>query len=169
MINTTNKTRKPASLEKTPESASDKEVTERADEAVRDAVTVKHGAVDTGMRSVLPGPPIPPSVQAEISEEQEPRKAAKTNDRRGPPSNKKQGVKEMIDSSQIKEHMEVVGSDGEHVGTVDHCEGADVIKLTKNDPAADGKHHYIPLGWVKNVDRHVHLAHPAAEVMRNWG
>ncbi len=74
----------------------------------------------------------------------------------------------MIDSSKIKEHMEVVGSDGEHVGTVDHFEGADVIKLTKSDPASDGKHHYIPLGWVNRVDRHIHLQHPAAEVMRNW-
>ena len=31
----------------------------------------------------------------------------------------------------IKEHMEVLGSDGKHVGTVDHLEGADRIKLTK--------------------------------------
>jgi hypothetical protein len=42
----------------------------------------------------------------------------------------------------IREHMEVLGSDGQHVGTVDHLEGADKIKLTKHD-AGDGKHHYI--------------------------
>jgi hypothetical protein len=27
----------------------------------------------------------------------------------------------------IKEHMEVLGSDGQHVGTVDHLEGSDKI------------------------------------------
>jgi hypothetical protein len=30
----------------------------------------------------------------------------------------------------IKEHMEVIGADGVHVGTVDHVDGAR-IKLTK--------------------------------------
>jgi hypothetical protein len=74
----------------------------------------------------------------------------------------------MIDSAKIKEHMEVVGSDGQHVGTVDHCEGKDIIKLTKNDPAANGEHHYIPLDLVSRVDRHVHLSRPASEVMRTW-
>ncbi|HEX8481190.1 MAG TPA: DUF2171 domain-containing protein, partial [Allosphingosinicella sp.] len=36
----------------------------------------------------------------------------------------------MADTSQIKEHMEVIGADGVHVGTVDKIEG-DRIKLTK--------------------------------------
>ena len=35
-------------------------------------------------------------------------------------------------SAHIREHMEVVGSDGKHVGTVDHMEGQRV-KLTKSD------------------------------------
>ena len=34
--------------------------------------------------------------------------------------------------------MEVVGSDGKHVGTVDHKEGDDRIILTKDDPKAGG-------------------------------
>ncbi len=38
----------------------------------------------------------------------------------------------MVDASQIKEHAEVIGADGVHVGTVDHVQG-DRIKLTKND------------------------------------
>ena len=57
-----------------------------------------------------------------------------------------------ISASEIREHMKVVGSDGGHVGTVDRIEG-DRIKLTKNDPAAKGEHHYIELsegGAVKN-------------------
>jgi hypothetical protein len=45
----------------------------------------------------------------------------------------------------IREHIKVLGSDGVHVGTVDHPEGRDQVKLTKNDPDAGGEHHFIPL------------------------
>ena len=41
----------------------------------------------------------------------------------------------MIDPNQIVEHMEVVGSDGQHVGTVDKL----ALKLTKKDAAAQGR------------------------------
>lgn len=68
----------------------------------------------------------------------------------------------MIDPSQIQEHMEVVGSDGEHVGTVDKL----VIKLTKNDSAAGGEHHVIDLDDVANIDDgKLVLAMTAAEAM----
>ena len=30
----------------------------------------------------------------------------------------------MFKKAEIKEHMEVLGSDGQHVGTVDHLEGS---------------------------------------------
>lgn len=56
----------------------------------------------------------------------------------------------MINASQIKEHMEVKGSDGSHVGTVDRVEG-DRIKLTKSDPAGGGQHHYIGLDNVEEI------------------
>ncbi|WP_426958553.1 DUF2171 domain-containing protein [Muricoccus radiodurans] len=56
----------------------------------------------------------------------------------------------MADASQIKEHMEVVGSCGHHVGTVDHVEG-NRIKLTKND-GGDGQHHYLPISLVASVE-----------------
>ena len=52
----------------------------------------------------------------------------------------------MTDLSQIREHMEVIGADGVHVGTVDKVEG-ERIKLTKLDSgqgAHKGHHHYIP-------------------------
>ena len=68
----------------------------------------------------------------------------------------------MVDASQIKEHMEVVGSDGQHVGTVDKVEGSR-IKLTKKDPAADGEHHYIELGMVQSASGKVLLSVPAAQ------
>ena len=66
----------------------------------------------------------------------------------------------MTDASTIKEHMEVIGADGVHVGTVDHVEG-DRIKLTKKDSGAEvlegegshsGHHHYISLGLVADVE-----------------
>ncbi len=75
----------------------------------------------------------------------------------------------MIDASKITEHMEVVGSDGEHVGTVDCLEGSSKIKLTKNDPAGNGQHHTIPLDWASSIDEDcVVLSKPASEVMKSW-
>jgi hypothetical protein len=74
----------------------------------------------------------------------------------------------MISNKQIKEHMEVVGSDGEHVGKVDSCD-SDRIKLAKNDPAANGQHHYIDLSQVERVEGNkLCLSVPAEEAMRNW-
>lgn len=66
----------------------------------------------------------------------------------------------MTDASAIREHMEVIGADGVHVGTVDHIDG-DRIKLTKSDSGAQmeaaegshaGHHHYISLGLVAGVE-----------------
>lgn len=73
----------------------------------------------------------------------------------------------MINASQIKEHMAVMASDGEVIGKVDHMEGIDKIKLTKND-SPDGKHHFVPLDWVENIDDHVHLSKAAREVKAQW-
>jgi hypothetical protein len=70
----------------------------------------------------------------------------------------------MNSNSNIREHMEVVGSDGAHVGTVDHLDGRDRIKLTRDD-SADGKHHFIPTDWVDHVDNTVHLNVPADEAI----
>lgn len=71
----------------------------------------------------------------------------------------------MIDATQIAEHSPVIGSDGGHVGTVDHVEG-DRIKLTKNDdPDGSGQHHhFIPLSNVASVeDGAVKLTMPAEQ------
>jgi hypothetical protein len=60
----------------------------------------------------------------------------------------------MTDLSQIREHMDVIGADGVHVGTVDHVEG-DRIKLTKKDSGTgshEGHHHYISVGLVAGVE-----------------
>lgn len=74
----------------------------------------------------------------------------------------------MADTTRIREHMKVMGADGEHVGTVDHMEGSDQIKLTKNDPAAGGQHHLVPADWVARVDQHVHLSKNASDVKKLW-
>ena len=72
-----------------------------------------------------------------------------------------------MDTSRIREHMEVVGSDGQHVGTVDKVEGEN-IKLTRKDPAAGGEHHFISASDVSNVADRVELSRPADEVRRTW-
>ena len=74
----------------------------------------------------------------------------------------------MQDASRIREHMEVVGSDGGHVGTVDKVEG-DRIKLTKkDDPDGSGAHHhFLPLGAVSAVaEGRVELNMPAEQAKR---
>lgn len=69
---------------------------------------------------------------------------------------------------QVREHMEVVGSDGEHVGTVDKLRG-DRILLTKNDSDAGGVHHSVPSSWIKSVDAtKVTLEKSADEAQAAW-
>ena len=72
----------------------------------------------------------------------------------------------MFNKTDIKEHMEVLGSDGQHVGTVDYRSSD--IKLTKSDPKSDGQHHLIPLAWVDHVDQHVHLNRSGKDVQTQW-
>lgn len=73
-----------------------------------------------------------------------------------------------MDAAQIREHMEVVGSDGQHIGVVDRVEG-DRIKLTKSDPAAGGEHRYIGLDQVEIVDDAVHLSISGEKVASSAG
>ena len=54
----------------------------------------------------------------------------------------------------IREHMEVIGADGVHIGTVDRVEG-DRIKLTKKDSGEGshrGHHHFIDMSLVAEVE-----------------
>lgn len=71
-------------------------------------------------------------------------------------------------SDHIRKHMEVVGSDGKHVGTVDHLEGAR-LKLTKSDPNAGGAHHYLALDRVDHVESDkVCLNVSCDQAMQTW-
>jgi hypothetical protein len=73
-----------------------------------------------------------------------------------------------MDSNQIREHMHVHGSDGGHVGRVDHVRGSE-IELAKMDLAGMGKHHMIPLSWVDYIDEDkVTLNITADEAKSRW-
>jgi hypothetical protein len=65
----------------------------------------------------------------------------------------------------IKQHMEVIGADGVHIGTVDRVEHGR-IRLTKADSGEGrhkGHHHFIDLGLVADVEgRKVRLSANAA-------
>ena len=60
----------------------------------------------------------------------------------------------MAGFDDVQEHMEVIGADGVHLGTVDRIEG-DRIKLTRADSGQgghEGHHHYISRGLVATVE-----------------
>ncbi len=58
----------------------------------------------------------------------------------------------MVDLSQISEHMEIVGADGVHIGTVDKVE-ENRIKMTKGDSGSHGEHHhYLSGGLVAAIE-----------------
>ncbi|MGR6328629.1 DUF2171 domain-containing protein [Sphingomonas sp. XXL09] len=77
----------------------------------------------------------------------------------------RQGQRDLL--NKVEEHQDVVGSDGEHVGTVDKVRG-DRILLTKNDADAGGRHHSIPSSWLKSVDGKVTLSKTASEAKSAW-
>jgi hypothetical protein len=68
----------------------------------------------------------------------------------------------------IEQYMEVVGSDGAHVGTVDRIESANEIKLAKDDPDAGGQERYIPVAWLAHAEIKVHLNLTGAEAKARW-
>ena len=74
----------------------------------------------------------------------------------------------MIETTRIQEHMEVIGSDGKHVGKVDHVLGSE-IELAKFDLGAGLKHHLIPISWVEDVaDDKVRLSKTSDDAQAQW-
>ena len=69
-------------------------------------------------------------------------------------------------ATSIREHMKVVGSDDQHVGTVDRVMDRE-IKLTRQD-SADDEHHFIPTSWVQDVGDTVRLNRTADDARREW-
>ena len=69
---------------------------------------------------------------------------------------------------QIREHMEVVGDDEKHVGTIDRIAG-DRIILTKSDPESGGAHHSLSCSDIGRVEGdRVILDCSADEAHRRW-
>ncbi len=68
---------------------------------------------------------------------------------------------------QVTEHMEVIGSDGEAVGTVDKVSG-DKIVLTKSGAMAGGHHHSIPCSWIQSVEDKVTINKTSEQARKQW-
>jgi hypothetical protein len=56
----------------------------------------------------------------------------------------------MTNLAGIREHMEVIGADGVHVGIVDRVED-NRIKLARSD-SEDYRHHFIDAGLVAEIE-----------------
>jgi len=67
---------------------------------------------------------------------------------------------------QIREHMEVVGNDDEHVGTVD-CVKGDRLILTKSDPDSGGVHHSLSCSDIDRIEGDRVILDCSAEQARN--
>lgn len=75
----------------------------------------------------------------------------------------------MVNTDQIEENLEVVGSDGEHLGRVERMEGNERIKLAESDSNSFGHAHFIPFGWVSSVEGgQVKLSRSALEAEDYW-
>ncbi len=73
-----------------------------------------------------------------------------------------------MDLGNIRPGMDVVGSDSEHLGTVDHVDH-NRIKLRRNDPASEGQHHWLAQDMIAAVDGNaVRLAVPASQARQSW-
>ena len=71
-----------------------------------------------------------------------------------------------INVNDITKHADVIALCGTKVGTVDHLDGSDKIKLTRNE---EGSHHLIPLSWVSEIkDNQVLLNVDSEEVKNKW-
>lgn len=68
-------------------------------------------------------------------------------------------------ASKIREHLPILGSDNQEIGTVDHLDGENSIKVTRDE---NGNHHWIPISWVTRVDEHVHLDRTGQHAIDEW-
>ena len=56
----------------------------------------------------------------------------------------------MATIDKVREHMEIVGADGAHIGTVDRIDGHR-IKIRRKG-ALTGKKHFIDVGFVADIE-----------------
>jgi hypothetical protein len=72
----------------------------------------------------------------------------------------------MINLFEIKSEMPVVCLKDGQFAIVDHVEGADYIKLKKDEV---GNHHYIPVSWVTSIEHNkVKIDSPGDDAIKNW-
>ena len=68
----------------------------------------------------------------------------------------------------IREHMDVVGNDDQHVGTVDRVAG-DRIILTKSDPESGGAHHSLSCSDIDRIEENrIILECTAEDAKKRW-
>jgi hypothetical protein len=53
---------------------------------------------------------------------------------------------------KIKEHMEIIGADDVHIGTVDKVEGRRIKMIKADSGSHDSHHHYISMGLVSGIE-----------------
>ncbi len=71
-----------------------------------------------------------------------------------------------LNINDIKKHADVIASCGTKVGTVDHLDGENQLKLTRDE---SGQHHLIPTGWIGEVkEDQVILNTNSEEVKDQW-
>jgi len=71
-----------------------------------------------------------------------------------------------LNINDIKKHADVIASCGTKVGTVDHLEGENQLKLTRDE---SGQHHLIPTGWIGELkEDQVILNKNSEEVKDQW-
>ncbi|RJE50937.1 hypothetical protein AMS70_03800 [Acinetobacter sp. JS678] len=71
-----------------------------------------------------------------------------------------------LNINDIKKHADVIASCGTKVGTVDHLDGDNQLKLTRDE---SGQHHLIPTGWIGEVkENQVILNKNSQEVKDQW-
>jgi hypothetical protein len=74
----------------------------------------------------------------------------------------------MIFIEQVREGLEILGSDGVHVGTVDALSGT-LLKLKKSDPSSGGVRHYLDVGLVVAIEgNRAKLLVPAVKAKQRW-
>ncbi|MBJ9704805.1 DUF2171 domain-containing protein [Acinetobacter calcoaceticus] len=71
-----------------------------------------------------------------------------------------------LNINDIQKHADVIASCGTKVGTVDHLDGENQLKLTRYE---SGQHHLIPTAWIGEVkENQVILNKNSEEVKDQW-
>jgi hypothetical protein len=71
----------------------------------------------------------------------------------------------MVDFELAREHMEIVGSDGQHVGVLSRI-GATELELAAGDPRKARPR--VPNHVIESIDVVIRLNTPARDAIRRW-